>query len=266
MEDQKIIKPIKILAKNIPTVDVARYYLEIEFFKLFKNRTQEMSDTIIKTMKELSDSKIWELLEAISFTYHLNGVFYNIGRENYTWNMETWHVKDLILTGMDSKANKVIFSERINGDAIKFKKYLLHYFDKAGEEDPEGLLSYKPSKKPIPFDKLLMKEQNGKIHMLDGSHRLVEMLLADKNEVTAFVGHPDTEEAENRPKNKIGKSIFILLTILFKKGNEEERSAVLTVLKQLINNSTDGHANAVQYWIERQLDKEIKEAGIDILQ
>ena len=72
-----------------------------------------MADTIKETIQDLSEGKIWALLEAMSFTYHLNGVFYNIGRDNYTWKEEVWHVKDLILTGMDSKVNKVIFSEEI---------------------------------------------------------------------------------------------------------------------------------------------------------
>jgi len=101
-------KPIKVISENISPVDVTKYYLEIELFKLFKKSTSSIADTIRETIQNLSESKIWALLEALSFTYHLNGVFFNIGRVNYIWKEETWHVKDLILTGMDSKANKVI--------------------------------------------------------------------------------------------------------------------------------------------------------------
>ncbi|MFC1622008.1 hypothetical protein ACFL13_01305 [Patescibacteria group bacterium] len=268
MEDkpQPATKPIKIIVENVPSVDVARYYLEVEFSNIFKDpTTNEVSEAIVKTIQELPTNKIWALLEAISFTFRLNGVFYIIGRDSYTWNEEIWHVKDLILTGMDSRANKVIFSDKVNGDSLKFKNYLLNYFEKADDSDPEGLLSYKPSGKKMVFEKLLMKEQDGKIHILDGSHRLTEMLLADKEEVVAYVGHPNTREAEKHPIARVGSSIFILLTILFKKGNTGERKAVLTVLKQLVNNSVDGSENAIKYWIDRQRDSEIKEAGESIL-
>lgn len=258
-------KPIKVINDNIPPLNVAKYYLEVELFKLFKNSTDVMADTICETVQNLSESKIWALLEAISFTYHLNGVFYNISRDNYVWKEEAWNVKNLILTGMDSKTNKVIFSKEVNGDTLKFKNHLLNYFKITGEDDPEGLLSYRPSKKVIVFKKLIMKEQEGKIQMLDGSHRLIEMVLAGIEEVTAYVGHPSSKEAEEKPISRMGNSTFILLTIMFKKGSQEERAAVVTLLKQLIRNSVDGRAAVQKYWIDVQRDEEIKEAGIGIL-
>lgn len=258
-------KPTQIINENIPSVDVAKSYLEIELFKFFKKPTKETANIIVTTVRNLKDSRVWALLEAMSFTYHLNGVFYNISRENYTWNEEVYHVNDLVLTGMDSKANKVIFSKGVDGDAIKFKDYLLSYFEGSDESDPEGLLSYKPSNKEIVFEKLLMKENDGMILMLDGSHRLVEMLLSDIDEVTAYVGHPDNADAENNPKYRIGSSTFIMLTIMFKRGNSEEREAVLTLIKQLINTSVDGKKAFKKYWIDRQRDEEIKKAGIEIL-
>jgi hypothetical protein len=174
-------------------------------------------------------------------------------------------VNDLVLTGMDSKANKVIFSKEVDGDAIKFKNYLLEYFAGADESDPEGLLSYRPSNREIVFEKLLMKESDGMIHMLDGSHRLVEMLLAGVGEVTAYVGHPENKEAEDNPKYRIGNSTLIMLTIMYKRGTPEEKEAVLTLVKQIINSSVDGRDAVQKYWVDRQRDDEIKDAGLSIL-
>lgn len=259
-------KPIEIINQNIPSIDVAKYYLEVEFFKLFKNPSEEMARSIIETIQNLSESKTWALLEAISFTYHINGVFYKISRDNYVWNEEIWHVEDLVLTGMDSKANKVIFSEEVNGDALRFKEYLLNYFDTAGSSDPEGLFSYKPKNEEIKFDKLIMTEEKGEIRMLDGSHRLVEMLLGGVHEVTAYIGHPTDKYAEETQQVRIGNSTFIMLTIMFKRGNAKEREAVLTVVRQLMDYSIDGR-NAVQkFWIDRQRDEEIASAGKKMLE
>ncbi len=258
-------EPIKILKKNINPITVAKYYLKVEFFKLFGSNSEGIVNTVSDTIENLSESKTWALLEAMSFTYHLNGVFHNISRKNYVWNEEVWHIEDLMFTGMDSKTNKVIFSKEINGDVLKFKEYLLKYFKNASTDDPEGLMSYKPSNTKIQFEKLIMKERGEKILMIDGSHRLVEMLLSDKDEVTAYVGHPISEKDNEQIIVRAGKSIFILLTILFKRGNKNEKDAILTVMKQLINTSTDGYENAVQYWIERQRDEEIKSAGVEVL-
>jgi hypothetical protein len=256
-------QPIETIRTNISAIEVAKYYLSTEFSKMFPDLpTKEMEATIQK----LSDSNIWALLEAISFTYRLNGVFYNISRTNYTWNEEVWHVKDLVMTGMDSNVNKIIFSEEIKGDAIKFRNYLLNYFEKNPSEDPEGLFSYKPKKVEIKLKKLLMKEQGGKVLMLDGSHRLVEMLLSSAENVTAYVGHPNTKEAEEHPKGLIGDSTFIMLTIMYKNGNQEERNAVMTLLKELIQNSLDGKTATQKYWIDRMRDEEIKQAGMAVLQ
>jgi len=260
------VKPTKIVKKDIPSTDVAKYYLEIEFFKLFKNPSEEMATVIVNTIQALSDSKIWALLEAMSFTYHINGVFYKISKKNYTWNEEVWNVKDLILTGMDSKANKVIFSEEVNGDAIKFKEYLINYFNSTDGSDPEGLLSYRPTNKTIVFTKLIMTEGGNNIKMLDGSHRLTEMLLSGVEEVTAYVGHPIDEQAEKYPKTRMGNSTFIMLTIMYKKGDSKEREAVLTLVKQLIRNSIDGRDAVQKFWVDNQRDEEIKKAGIAVLE
>jgi hypothetical protein len=264
--NKKANEPIKILNRNIPTTEVAKYYLEIELYKLFKNSSEEMAETITSTIQQLPENKIWALLEAMSFTYHINGVFYKISRAAYTWNEEVWHVKDLVLTGMDSKANKVIFSDEVNGDALKFKNYLLSYFEDADESDPEGLLSYKPKNKKIIFNKLIMTEEKGAIRMLDGSHRLTEMLLADIYEVTAYVGHPTSAFSEDTQKVRIGNSTFIMLSIMYKRGNPEERKAVLILVKQLVGYSIDGKEAVKKFWVDQQRDEEIVAAGMKILE
>ena len=130
------VKPIKVLRENISKIEVAKYYLEIEFSKLSKNVDVAL---INETIDNLKESKIWALLEAMSFTYHLNGVFFKLAREGYIWNEEVWNVGDVLLTGMDSSVNRIIFSEEVKGDSTKFKNYLLNYFENNKESDPEKL-------------------------------------------------------------------------------------------------------------------------------
>lgn len=247
---------------KLSQLEVAKYYLKVEFTKLFPDASLEVIESGISNLK---DKNVFPLVEAMSFTYRLNGVFYSITMDGYEWEEEQWDISKLILTGMDANVNKVIFSDEVQGDPIKFKNYLINYLQTNKELDPEGLFSYKPSGNPINFPKLIMKEKEGKILMLDGSHRLVEMLLNDEKTVHAFVGHPVSTEKDSTRKVCIGSSTFILLTIAYKNGTNKEKNAVLTVAKQLIKNSLNGLTEFQKYWIDRQRDPEIKKAGQELL-
>ena len=256
------IKPVKLLREDIPKVEIAKYYLEVEFSKLFKSVDIKR---INETIDNLKETKVWALLEAVSFTYHLNGVFFKLAREGYVWHEEIWNVSDVLLTGMDTNVNKVIFSQEVKGDAIKFKNYLLNYFQVHKENDPENLFSYRPTKSEIKYTKLLATRRDNKIAMLDGSHRLTEMLLNDIKEVHIYVGHPIEGIPEENKKTLIGNSALILLTILYKQGNEEEKKAVLTVVKEIIAKTINGREATQKYWVDNIYNDEFKEVGLKLL-
>lgn len=262
MADTLTLKPVRLLRENISKIEVAKYYLEIEFSKLFENVGVNL---INETIDNLTESKIWALLEAMSFTYRLNGVFFKLAREGYTWNEEIWNVGDVLLTGMDSNVNKVIFSEEVKGDALKFKNYLLTYFDTNKESDPQKLFSYKPTNRELKYTKLIATRKDNKIAMLDGSHRLTEMLLSDTKEVHIFVGHPVEGIPEESKKTLIGNSTLILLTILYKQGDEEEKKAVLTVVKEIIAKTLDGKDATQKYWVDNIYNDEFKKVGENLL-
>ena len=262
MTDSPILKPVKLLREGISKIEVAKYYLEIEFSKLFKSVDVSL---VNETIRDLPDNKVWALLEAISFTYHLNGVFFKLAREGYTWNEEVWNVEDVLLTGMDSNVNKIIFSEEVKSDALKFRNYLLTYFENNKESDPLNLFSYKPSNRKLKYTKLIATSKDNKIAMLDGSHRLTEMLLSGTNEVHIFVGHPTEGVPEENKKTLIGNSTLILLTILYKQGNDEEKKAVLTVVKEIIAKTLDGKAATQKYWVDNIYNDEFKKIGEKLL-
>jgi protein involved in ribonucleotide reduction len=91
------------------------------------------------------------------------------------------------------------------------------------------------------------------------------MLLSDIKEVHIFVGHPILEIPEETKKSLVGNSTLILLTILYKQGNEEEKKAVLTVVRELINNTLDAKAATQKYWVDNMRDEEIKKVGESLL-
>lgn len=263
MSNPSNLNPVRVLRENISALEIAKYYLEIEFSKLFKTMDVAL---VHESLDKLAESKVWALLEAISFTYHLNGVFFKLAREGYTWNEELWSVGAIVLTGMDTHVNKVIYSEEVKGDAIKFKNYLLNYFEKNKDSDPQKLFSYKPTNKEMRYTKLIATRRNNKIAMLDGSHRLTELLLNGTKEVHLFVGHPSGAEPEESKKTLIGNSTLILLKMLYTQGNDEEKQAVLTVVKEIIAKTLNGKEAARRYWIENIYnDEALKQIGERLL-
>lgn len=124
---------------------------------------------------------------------------------------------------------------------------------------------YKPTGRSIRYSKLIAIKKDNKIAMLDGSHRLAEMLLNDIKEVHVFVGHPVDGISEESKKTLIGNSTLILLTLLYKQGNEEEKKAVLTVVKEIVAKTINGREATKKYWVDNIYNDEFKKIGESLL-
>ncbi len=260
-KDMQEAQPYKVLAKGISTEVIARYYLTIEFSKMFKEIKPSLIENMVGSIRA---EEIWELCEAISFTYKLNGVFHFLSQNNLAWNEEVWDAKEIVMTGMDSPTSKVMLSSSINGNFLKFTNYLKRYFVTHSEEnDPEKLMQHRSKNKPIVFDKLILIYRDGKPHIVDGSHRLIEMFLNGATKVNAFVGYRINNNMQK--KLRVGKSTVLYLSFVYKLSDPAGKLAVLSVIKTIIANTTDGKDAFKMYWVDNQYNPEIKEAGIKLL-
>ncbi len=260
-KDLKQAKPLSILASEVPVETIVRYYLTVEFSKMFKDLEPTVIDKMIGSIKT---EEIWELCEAISFTYKINGVFHKLSQTNYVWHEEIWDAAEIVMTGMDFPTNKILLSNEINGDFVKFTNHLREYFINHSEtDDPDKLMQHKPKNREVFYNKLLMTYRDGKPHILDGSHRLLELFFSGTTKITCYVGYPISETIPS--KTMVGKSTMLYLSYVYKKSDPDGKLAVLSVIKTIIANSTDGRDAFKKYWVDNQYNPEIKEAGIKLL-
>ncbi|MHC1716703.1 MAG: hypothetical protein AB9915_02355 [Candidatus Dojkabacteria bacterium] len=246
------------MAKTIPSVEIAKEYILVELSKIFPedNIQKELNENVHK----LSEKEVWRLLEALSSAYRLNGVFRSISDDSYIWSKEEVNCGDLVLTGMNPQVDKITYSEAIQNNPLKFRDYLVKYFEKFPTSDPEGLEQFRPKGKEIKFQTIILISNDEKLQLLDGSNRLIAHLLNGNNTISAYVGRK-----VKVGKMKVGDSAFWLLRHVYEKGDEATKQAILTVVKELINISSDGKEAVETYWVSHVRDEKLKEVGKQIL-
>lgn len=246
------------MTKTIPAIEIAKAYLLAELNKIFPgdNFQNGLEDNIGK----LSEQDVWRLLEALSFTYRLNGVFWSISDDSYVWSKEEVGCDSLVLTGMNPQVDKVTYSETIQNNPLKFRDYLTTYFVKFPNSDPEGLGQFRPKDITIKYPTIILTAKDEKFYLLDGSNRLMAHLLNGGNTMNAYVGRKVKDG-----KMKLGDSTFWLLRHVYEKGDETTKQSVLTVIEELVNASSDGKDAVETYWISHVRDEKLKEVGKQIL-
>jgi hypothetical protein len=243
---------------NLPAIEVCKNYLTAELSKIFQEGN--FKEGLINSINKLSERDLWRLLEAISFTYRLNGVFEIVSNTSFAWKEKEVDCKDLILTGMNPSINKIINSERIKNDPIKFRDYLLSYFKEHPHDDPENLDQFRPNAKPIEYPTILLIQDEDKLKLLDGSNRLMAHLINGGTKMNAIIG-----KSVVNGKRRIGDSTFLLLRMAYETSGDKEKQAIYTTTKRLIELSSDGHKAIQAYWIDHTEDETLKKIGKSLL-
>lgn len=252
---QEPVSPVKVISKHIPRELIAKNYLKAEMHRLFPKTN------VKKTIDKLGDKELWRLLEAMSFSFRLNGMFWFISDSSVSWSEEVWNIDKLTLTGMKPAINKVIYSEEVNRNPFRMRDYLLRYFDRYPSTDPEGLGQFRPNGIAVKHSKIFLRENGGKMTLLDGSNRLIKYCLEGKTEVTAYVGRKNGTNG----KIMIGDSTFWLLRKVYGQVDANNKEIVLSMTKILMELSEDGRGAIEEYWINHVDDPVEKEIGARLL-
>ena len=239
---------------NVPAIEVARAYLIAELSKIFSR--EKFQGELRKGINELPEKEIWRLLEALSFTYRLNGVFWSIGDSGLIWEKKKINCGKLMLTGMSPQIDRVTHSEVIQNNPLKFRDYLIKYFKKHPKDDPDGLGQFRPKDAPIKYPTIFLIRKEKKLYLLDGSNRMMACLLKGNEAMTAYVGKRVKAE-----KRKLGDSTFLLLRKIYETGDASLKRAVLLVTKELMVKSSDGRKAVKTYWVDHVRDKKLRKAG-----
>jgi len=243
---------------NVSAEEVAKSYLVAELSKILPGESSQKE--LEQNIAQMKTKDMWRMLEAMSFTYRLNGIFWAISDDGLLWSREEIDCSGITLTGMSPQIDKVTHSDNVGQNPIKFRDYLIEYFKKHSNDEHEGLSQFRSRKIEIKHSTIIVLEKEDKLLILDGSNRLMAHLLSGEDDISAYVGR------RSRPgKMRLGDSTFWLLRRVYEKGGEPTKKAVLTVVKELIKASSDGKNAVKTYWISHARDETLKKVGKELI-
>jgi hypothetical protein len=253
-------KPEEIIRANVTPEEVGRYYIKSELSRIFPGPA-EFRAIMDKRVDELEGEEFWRLFEALSFSFRLNGVFHFVGNSGFSWGEEKWKISQLTLNRVNPDINAVTYSAGIGRSPIKFRDYLREYFADHPQDDPKKLGQFRPNDNPVNYPRVLLREENGEITLLDGTNRLMKLMFLSQKEVVAFVGRKTGKEGRVR----IGDSTFLRLRNLYEKGDKNQKAAVLKVVRMLLDISLDGSSAVENYWVRHARDETSRGVGKRLL-
>jgi hypothetical protein len=234
------------------TVDkdiVAKYYIECELDNIVTGEN-------FTFIKNLSSSNRSRLLEALSFTYRANDVFDYVESDQYTWKERTVSIDDITLTGMSSSITKVIYSDEVQQNPHKLIEFISKH---PGDERFDEI-----QLRDIPENRrtLLLREKDGTIKMLDGSHRFLAMAINGETSFHAYVA----TIAGTSAKQAIGDTVFLRMRRLWQTTNDPDfKTSIEKTVVGMIRETSNGAHSVQTYWIEVAPTQEVKAAGERLL-
>lgn len=232
--------------------EVARYYILCELEGILLGEAHLADDTY--------HLDIPKLLEALSFTYRANSVFDYVESEKYIWKKEQVSVDDIVLTGMGESLTPIIYSEQVRQNPRLFAEYIK---TKLSVDDP---IVEQLRPRPVPESRRLMLlsyDRDGRIKMLDGSHRLISLVMDGVDSVDAYIA----VQANPKGKHMVGDAIFLRLRHEWQLADDViYREAIEATVTGLIRSSLDGEKAVQSYWIDMAPTDEVREVGLSLVE
>jgi|GEM_PF-857562 len=260
-------RALEVYDANVSSLEVAKTYLKAEMPNVLSADSSQKNKLIKESLDNLSEKQIWRLLEAISYTYRMNGVFHETTNTAKQWVDVEMPIEAITLTSTKPHINDIVYSLAINRQPFEFSEYLRNYFANHHNEadDPEKLNEFRPSSdiKSLKDAKLIMRENGSLIEMVDGTHRLIAATLLGAHSVRTLVSLPNGQTS----KKMIGDSSFNTLRDLYEStDSSKKRKKIIEVTAMLGKNSTDGVEAIQNYWIDHPRSILMKMAGKKVLE
>jgi hypothetical protein len=225
--------------------EVARYYIECELDNIIMGEN-------IQLRKDTYSSNISRLLEALSFTYRANGVFDYIESGKYRWEKRIVTPDEITLTGMGEHLTDIIYSDEVQKSPLKFVDYIKSHpgDDRFSELHPRTI--------PQSRQMVILREDEGVLKMLDGSHRLLSMVMNGVKGMNAYVAVVATDDA----KPVIGDAIFLRLRKLWQQTEDPLfRDSIENTIVGMIKATSNGEQSVNAYWIKMAPNEKIRITG-----
>lgn len=224
---------------------VATYYIECELDNI-------VAGDNIQIREGLYHSSLSRLLEALSFTYRANGVFDYIESGRFRWEERTVAVDDITLTGMGDVLTPIIYGPEVQRRPRTFVQYIRDH------PDDERLHELKPREVPANRSTVLLRERDGEVTLLDGSHRFLSMMMNGATSVHAYVAVP----IDTTTKPMIGDTVFLRLRRLWQETDDPSfRQSIEHTVAGMIAATSNGGRSVELYWVSMGPSDEIQAVG-----
>ncbi|MDB5183859.1 MAG: hypothetical protein JWO07_540 [Candidatus Saccharibacteria bacterium] len=253
-------RALVIYDEDVPPTDVARGYLQVELGNVFGENLRSDAGSIDESLETLSVSQVNRLLEAVSYTYRMNGTFHKVTDASLDWMDVELPLDAILLTKIKPHISEIVYSSDIQRSPIAFAAFLGEYFSHHPDlaDDPQDLNEFRPRSLAGNATSLITSESDGVIEVFDGNHRLTNAALLGAVSVRVFAGIPNGRESISMK----GDSVFLTLRLEYEKAeSSEERVHILETCLLLAKSSTDGRDAIHSYWVEHALTEEVASEG-----
>ena len=254
----------EIISVGVERRTVGEAYLAAELHKLFRWDTKELAEQM-HAISALSDQDFFKLLEAFSFTYRLNGVFYRVGSEKYLWVEAIVPIENLTLTGIEPVVDAVVQSTDIQHHPVAFAQFLKDHFQTVDDVSQSAFRVFIPDTTVnLENQVLFAQEKHDQIRMFDGGHRILAMAQLGIESCRMYIAI-SKENASEIPQMR-GPAVFLHLRKAFEATQDHAvRANIVAVCRHLISTSSDGVSAVQTYWIDYAQDDDVKAAGAAML-
>ena len=229
--------------------EVANYYIQCELDNIVVGENVQLS-------KQHYANNTVRLLEALSFTFRANHVFDCVEDDTYTWYKREVAVDDIVLLGMGEVLTPIIYSDEVRQSPRKFVEYIRRHPDEA------AFNALRPQPVPANRQTVLLMEHEGRLSVLDGSHRFLSMVQQGAETVQAYVAIPTNPGA--RPM--IGDTTFIRLRKLWERTDDPTfREAIEQTVLGMMKASSNGVRAVERYWTSPNQKEPVRAVGQKLL-
>lgn len=174
----------------------------------------------------------------------------------YVWEEGAVNVRDITLTGMGEILTPIIYGDEVKQNPLKFVEYIQRHKD----DDRFRELSVRP----VPENRqiLILRETDGILKTLDGSHRLLSMIMNGTEQVKAYVAIPSSSDT----KPMIGDAIFIRLREQWRGTDDPQfKDAIERTVIGMMRSTSNGRDSVKAYWVTMAPNEQIRSKGLELL-
>lgn len=229
--------------------EVAKYYIQCELDNIVVGEN-------VQLVEQHYANNTTRLLEALSFTYRINHVFDCVEDGTYTWYKREVAVDDIVLLGIGEALTPIIYSEAVQQNPRKFVEYIRQHQD---EPDFDEL---RPHSVPVNRRTVILMEHEGRLAILDGSHRFLSMVQQGAETVQAYVA----VAANPSSKPMIGDATFVRLRKLWERTDDLAfQQAIEQTVLGMMEASSDGARAVERYWASPNQKESVRAVGRRLL-